>query len=170
MPAAKPVRLHFAHGTYRADRHAKRLRVEAAQGGKPLRPPKELPKQLRPLWRRVVATIDAGWLSPADAWLLLPLVVVLDQIARDSQKVADMGSVVRGARGGELVRNPFAISLRQNLDALLRMSVRFGLSPRDRAMLATLAMPSEQPDAGEAFADLLNQLQSAGEPTEADEW
>jgi P27 family predicted phage terminase small subunit len=172
MPAPKSTAAHLADGTFRADRHAKRRRVEAAQSGKPLKPPKELPPKLRPLWRRVVASIDAGWLAPADAWLLSALVVVLDQVQRDAAKVSDQGSVVKGARSGELVRNPFAISLRQNLDALLRLSVRFGLSPRDRALLATLAMP-EAPTgaASELFEQLMQQFRAASDQAvEAEEW
>jgi phage terminase small subunit len=120
----------------------------------------------------VVASIDAGWLAPADAWLLSALVVVLDQVQRDAAKVSDQGSVVKGARSGELVRNPFAISLRQNLDALLRLSVRFGLSPRDRALLATLAMP-EAPTgaASELFEQLMQQFRAASDQAvEAEEW
>lgn len=171
MPAPKSTQAHIDAGTYRADRHAKRRRAEAAQVGRPIKPPKELPAKLRPLWRRVVATIDGDWLSPADQWLLLAVVVLIDQVNRDAAKVVDLGSVVKGARGGEVVRNPFAISMRQSLDALLRLSVRFGLSPKDRAMLATLAWP-EGNDASAAFEELLQRIQAVhgDEIAEADDW
>lgn len=173
MPAAKPVSQHKADGTYRADRHSKRARVER-KARADLRVPATLPARWRPLWRKVLPTLEASWLAPSDAWQLAGLVEALAMQAEAAAKVAELGTVVKNA-SGHLVRNPWFGVWRAATETIRTLSAKLGLSPLDRARLLAGLDIEDTEDAGALFAELMESFQQtrraeAEEPVTADEW
>lgn len=173
MPAPKPIAQHKADGTFRADRHGKRAAVEVGSGGA-LKPPSTLHKSLRPLWRRVVATLEPSWLAGADVWLLAGLVEALHFQQDAAGKLATLGTVVKTVNG-DVHRNPYFMIWRQSIETVRTLSGKLGLSPLDRARLLALVGDTDQVDAGAVFAEMMATLgkraaAEQAEAVEADEW
>lgn len=174
MPAAKPVSQHILAGTYRADRHGRRASIELGKGNAKLKPPPTLHPSMRPLWRKVVATLEPSWLSNADAWTLSALIEALSFQADAAKRLRESGTVVK-TPNGDVHKSPFWMVWRQSMDAVMRLSVRFGLSPGDRARLIALAgAPESTPDASAAFEQLMQQIavqaDADDEALEGEEW
>lgn len=172
MPAPKPIAQHKANGTFRADRHAKRASIEVGNGDR-LKPPSTLHPSMRPLWRKVVATLEPSWLTGADAWLVVGLVEALTFQADAAKRLQEVGTVVKTVNG-DVHKSPYWAVWRQSVETVRTLSAKLGLSPGDRARLIALAGdPADQVDAGALFADMLATIQhcrAGDEPVEADEW
>lgn len=172
MPAAKPIAQHLADGTYRSDRHAKRASIEVGGDGE-LKPPPTLQPSMRKLWRRVVNTLERGWLARCDAWLLAGLVEALHFQQEAAARLVQYGVVVKHPNG-DVHKSPYWAVWRQSVETVRTLSAKLGLSPADRARLIALAgLPDDRVDAGALFSDMLTQLQQqavSAEPVEAEEW
>lgn len=163
MPAPKSIAQHKAAGTYRADRHAKRAKVEVGDGAVALRPPATLRPELRPLWRKVVRTLEPSWLATADVWLLAGLVEALYFQRESSDKLVGLGTVIK-TENGDVHKSPFWMIWRQSVEVVRTLSSKLGLSPLDRAKLAVAAGgdDDEEPD------DFLRYLLSREDPPDDD--
>ena len=173
MPNAKPISQHKADGTYRSDRHDKRARVERKDSAG-LRIPSTLPAKWRPLWRKVLGTLEASWLAPADAWQLAGLVEALAIQAEAAEKIATLGTVVKNP-SGHLVRSPWLGIWRGASETIRALSGKLGLSPMDRARLLAGLDIDESEDAATLFSELVEAAARArrgesAEPVIADEW
>ena len=170
MPNAKPISEHLKDGTYRADRHAKRAKVERKDSAG-LRAPSTLPAKWRSLWKKVLPTLEASWLAPADAWQLAGLVEALAIQAEAAEKIATLGTVVKNP-SGHLVRNPWFGVWRASTETIRSLSGKLGLSPLDRARLLAGLDIDDTEDPGALFAEMLGTFQRAqnAEPVVADEW
>lgn len=169
MPAPKPIAQHKADGTYRADRHARRAAVEVGDGSQRLKPPPTLHKELRPLWRKVTATVDPRWLAGADAWLLVGLVEALHFQQQAAQMLVNLGTVIK-TNAGDVHKAPHWMVWRQSVEVVRTLSGKLGLSPLDRARLAALVnLEDDDSGAAEAFRELL-QRQVSDVVEVAEEW
>ena len=169
MPGPKPIAQHKADGTFRADRHGKRAAVEVG-GGEVLKAPATLHKSMRPMWRRVVATLDPSWLAGADVWLLAGLVEALHFQQEAAGKLAALGTVVKTANG-DVHRNPYFMIWRQSLEVVRTLSSKLGLSPLDRARLLALVGDADQVDAGAVFAEMMASIKGVHDGVAvADDW
>ena len=172
MPAAKPISQHKAAGTYRQDRHGKRAKVER-KGRADLRVPSTLPAKWRPLWHKVIATLEPSWLESADGWQLAGLVTALGIQADAAAELASTGTVVRNASGHD-VRNPYFGIWRGATETIRTLSSKLGLSPLDRVRLLAGLDIDDTGDAGELFAEMMQAVQNARQtdaaPVIADEW
>ena len=169
MPGPKPIAQHKADGTFRADRHGKRAAVEVGDG-EMLKAPATLHKSMRPMWRRVVATLDPSWLAGADVWLLAGLVEALYFQQEAARLLATFGTVVKTANG-DVHRNPCFMVWRQSVEVVRTLSVKLGLSPLDRARLLALVGDADQFDAGAVFAEMMASIKGAHDGVAvADDW
>lgn len=169
MPAPKPIAQHLEDGTYRADRHAKRASVEVGEGPQRLKPPPTLNPRLRPLWRKVTATVDPRWLATADTWLLAGLVEAIYFQQQAADMLVKLGTVVK-TNNGDVHKAPHWMIWRQSVEVVRTLSGKLGLSPLDRARLVALVgLEDDDNGAAAAFIELL-QRRVADEVTVAEEW
>jgi hypothetical protein len=66
----KPTIVHRLEGTWRPDRHAGRQEPPAGMLLEPSKPPKWLSKEVRAVWREVLASAPPGLYGSADAMLV----------------------------------------------------------------------------------------------------
>lgn len=99
-------------------------------------PPDWLSAEASAEWDRIVpALVASGHLARIDRAALVGYVQAWELFVRAARDVADRGVIVRGARNGELVRNPM-VAVARDASASLRDAVKaFGLSPAARAAL-----------------------------------
>lgn len=141
-PAKSPTAIRVLHGESRASQlnHA-----EPKPGGTPRIPTGTSPAS-RKVWRRIVRDYgDTGVLTAADADILRSY---CDAVARYEQAAVlleQMGPVVRGARRGDLVKNPLHQIVRDNAVLVRSLARELGLTPSSRTGLSGNARPTGDP-------------------------
>jgi len=141
-PVRTPTRIRVLHGE---SRPSQVNHNEPQPGGAPRMPP-GMGKGGRSVWRRVIRDFGhTGVLTAADADVLRSY---CDAVARYEQAailLEEMGPVVRGARKGELVKNPLHQIVRDNAVLMRALARELGLTPSARTGLNAKDKPSGDP-------------------------
>ena len=135
-PAGRPTELKLLAGETRPSRV--NYDTPRPRARRPIRPPDLSPAALA-VWRRVIREYgDSGVLTALDSDVLR---VYCEAVARYSQAavmLATTGPLVKGARHGELVKNPLHQVVRENAD-LVRLHAReLGLTPSARSSVRSV--------------------------------
>jgi P27 family predicted phage terminase small subunit len=92
----------------------------------------------------------AGLLSPVDRGYLVAYCEAWATFCDAREDIAKRGTLIPG-RGGDMVRSPAAVVMKDSMDAMLKFGAKFGLSPADRSRLAKVPVedePEDDPAAG----------------------
>jgi P27 family predicted phage terminase small subunit len=94
------------------------------------------------VWRRVLRDYGpTGVITNVDADGLRAYCEAVDRYTVAAQALAASGPLVRGARAGELIKNPLHQIVRDNADLMRAWARELGLSPAARVGLA--AQPAD---------------------------
>lgn len=130
-PAPKPTRLRLVDGDKK-----NRINTDepvARQGA--IEPPGEMSPEVRAVWDRVVAELDAMQLaSPADVDSLRCFCEAVVDHERASAVLAKSNVVIKGLHGG-LVRNPAVVVQLQAAETIRKFAQEFGLTPSGRTRI-----------------------------------
>lgn len=122
----KSIEQHQLDGTYRADRHG-----ALTADDQPAAAPPPMPRGLKPnvaaKWAEAV-TLLSGVVKPRDTALLVELASWLAESA-------DLAEHRAGIKPGDKGYLQYMTARGITTDKLLQLSIRFGLSPSDRAKL-----------------------------------
>lgn len=147
-PAPAPTRLKLLRGETRPSRV--NYREPRPAPGLP-DAPADLTPDARAAWDRVVTELGhTGVLTGADRDVLRLYVEALVRYEQAAALYAGSGPLIRGARAGELVKNPLAPIVRDAATLVLSLARELGLTPSARSGLR--APGTSQPGARlEAF-------------------
>lgn len=120
------------------------------QEPKPRQAPPVMPEGMgdaaQKVWTRVLADYDgAGVITAIDADAFR---IFCEAVARYEHAVRlldESGPLIRGARRGELVKNPLHQIVRDNADLARSLAREFGLTPSSRTGIRTNEPASEDP-------------------------
>lgn len=133
-PAPTPTKLKLLRG----NPGRRPIRPEPEPTGLPAIPVGTSPKARR-VWRRLIHDYAAtGVLTGVDADALR---VYCDAVVRYEQAaklLEDSGPLVRGARQGDLVKNPLHQVVRDNADLIRAFARELGFTPAARSALADI--------------------------------
>lgn len=136
-----PTKLKVLHG----ERRASRLNRAEPQP-RPNRPvrPVSLSKPAATVWRRVMRDFgDTGVLTAVDADALRAYCEAVARYEHAARMLEESGPLVRGARRGELVKNPLHQIVRDNADLMRQFARELGLTPSARTGLRVPGTPDE---------------------------
>jgi P27 family predicted phage terminase small subunit len=136
-PAPTPTRLKLLRGETRPSRLN---RAEPRPRGDRLRVPSDLDPAAKAVWRRVVGAVGAtGVLTTADADGLRIYCESVVRYQHAADLLAASGALItaggRGARRGELVKNPLHQIVRDNAILVRAFARELGLTPAARVGL-----------------------------------
>ncbi len=141
-PAPGPTRLKLLRGETRPSRVNYREPKLAAN--LPAQPA-DLTPGAAAAWGRVVGELGpTGVLTALDGDVLRVYVEALDRYVGAATALAASGPLIRGARGGELVRNPLHSIVRDNATLLVTLARELGTTPSARSGLRA---PQAEPGA-----------------------
>jgi P27 family predicted phage terminase small subunit len=147
-PAPTPTRLKLLRGETRPSRL--KGRTPEPRPGSPVMP-EGMSAAAGAVWARVLLDYGpTGVLTAVDADGLRAYCEAVDRYAVAAQALAASGPLVRGARAGELIKNPLHQIVRDNADLIRAWARELGLTPAARVGLA--AAP---PDASSPMAQYL---------------
>ncbi len=147
-PAPQPVKLKLLKGERRPSR-VNRSAPEPRPNGPTL--PADMDASAQAVWQRVMREFGAtGIITAADADALRCYCEAVARYEQSARLLMDSGPLVRGARGGELVKNPLHQIVRDNADLVRVYARELGLTPSARGSLQ--ARTEEADDALDAFA------------------
>jgi P27 family predicted phage terminase small subunit len=128
-----PTKLKILHGETRP---ARLNRNEPKPGGQP-RMPVDMSDQAKRVWRRVIRDFGAtGVLTAVDADALRTYCEAVVRYVQAARTLEASGPLVRGARSGELVKNPLHQIVRDNAILQRAFARELGLTPSARTDLA----------------------------------
>lgn len=131
-PAPMPTRLKILHGETRS---ARLNRYEPRPGGQPRMPP-DMSDEAKRVWRRVIRDFGAtGVLTAVDADALRTYCEAAVRYVQAARTLEASGPLVRGARSGDLVKNPLHQIVRDNAILLRAFARELGLTPSARTGL-----------------------------------
>ena len=129
MPAPKPTSLHKLEGTYRGDRHDKRL--EPPVSASPVQMPKGMSLNSQRFWKKYHRILSqAGVLTEGDALGLEAMAYHYDAMLLAYEDLKRRGPLVEGDRGK--VKNPALQIMRDSSASLYRWAASYGLTPVSR--------------------------------------
>jgi P27 family predicted phage terminase small subunit len=132
-PAPAPTALKLLRGERKRDRLNP---DEPEPADNDPRMPADLPAPARRVWRRVMAEMGAaGVIRAADADVLRVYCECVARYEEASVLLARSSPLIRGARTGELVKNPLHQIVRDLGDQVRVLARELGLSPSARAGL-----------------------------------
>lgn len=131
-PAQRPTVLKLLHG----EKHTDRInRDEPTPRPAEMVEPADASPQVRAVWRRIVAELEAMNLAfPADSDSLRAYCEAVVQHERASAALAQTGILVKGVHGNA-VRNPALQIQRDSATTMLRFAQEFGLTPSARSSI-----------------------------------
>ena len=131
---AKPTALRLLHG----DKKNRIPKGEPAPAAGDVLPPKALDAEAVEVWNQLAPDlIRQGVLTAWDAHLFGIFCQSVVYAHRAESMINQTSIMLRGRRGDEPVKNPAIQVFRDMSDLALRSGCRFGLTPSDRAQLAT---------------------------------
>ena len=149
-PAPLPTKLKILHGETRA---ARLNRNEPKPAGRPRMPP-DMSDEAKRVWRRVIRDFGAtGVITAADADALRTYSEAVVRYVQAARTLEASGPLVRGARSGELVKNPLHQIVRDNAILLRAFARELGLTPSARTGL-TIVIGAADDDPLEAWLRL----------------
>ena len=88
------------------------------------------------VWERVIAELGhTGVITVADADVLRAYAEAVDRYASAAEALAASGPLIRGARAGELIKNPLHQIVRDNAMLMLALARELGTTPSARSGL-----------------------------------
>jgi len=129
-PQKLPTKLKLLHG----ERKKSRLNEDAPKprSRRPVMPADMSPDAAR-VWRRVMLDFGAtGIITAVDAPLLRAYCEAVARYVSAARDLAATGALIRGARRGDLIKNPLHQIARDNVDLMVRLARELGLSPGSR--------------------------------------
>jgi len=146
-PAPLPTKLKVLHGETRP---ARLNRSEPKPRGQPRMPP-DMSDEAKRVWRRVIRDFGAtGVLTAVDADALRTYCEAVVRYVQAARTLEASGPLVRGARSGELVKNPLHQIVRDNAVLQRAFARELGLTPSARTGL-TVGMEVDPDDPLEAW-------------------
>jgi len=146
-PAPLPTKLKILHGETRT---ARLNRNEPKPAGRPRMPP-DMSDEAKRVWRRVIRDFGAtGVITAADADALRTYCEAVVRYVQAARTLEASGPLVRGARSGELVKNPLHQIVRDNAILLRAFARELGLTPSARTGL-TIGNEADPNDPLEAW-------------------
>lgn len=144
-PQKLPTKLKLLRG----ERKASRLNRDAPapRSRRPVMPAGMTPGAAR-VWRRVMLEFGAtGIITAVDAPILRLYCEAVDRGVEAATSLAVTGALIRGARRGDLIKNPLHQIVRDNADLVIRLARELGLSPGSREGLRNPAAGVDPLDA-----------------------
>lgn len=130
-PAPKPTRLRLIDG----DKKSRFNTDEPVARQGTLEPPGDMSLEVRAVWDRVAAELEAMQLAaPADVDSLRCYCEAVVDHEHASAVVAASNVVIRGINGG-LVRNPAVVVQLQAAETIRKFAQEFGLTPSGRTRI-----------------------------------
>lgn len=132
-PAKTPTRLRVLRGETRPSQIN---RAEPEPLDAPPEPPSDLDDLARAVWDRIIHDFGpTGVIRRVDTDALRCYCEAVSRYVEAARLLRQSGPLIKGARQGDLVRNPLHLIVRDNAD-LMRMYAReLGLTPAARASL-----------------------------------
>ena len=131
-PAPMPTKLKVLRGETRPSRVN---RNEPAAGGRP-RMPADMSEDSKRVWRRVIRDFgSSGVLTGADTDALRAYCEAVARYVQAARTLEQSGPLVRGARHGELIKNPLHQVVRDNAILIRAFARELGLTPSARSGL-----------------------------------
>jgi len=113
--------------------------------------PPDMSDEAKRVWRRVIRDFGAtGVITAVDADALRTYCEAVVRYVQAARTLEASGPLVRGARSGELVKNPLHQIVRDNAILLRAFARELGLTPAARTGL-TIGMESDPDDPLEAW-------------------
>jgi P27 family predicted phage terminase small subunit len=128
-----PTPLPTAIRVLRGETKKSRLNLNApTPAGKPVMP-RDMTPAAQKVWRRVIRALGAtGVLTAVDTDILRAYCEAVDRYTYAAQTLATTGPMIRGARRGELVKNPLHQIVRDNAVLMRALGRELGLTPSSR--------------------------------------
>lgn len=143
-PAPTPTKLKLLRGETKESR-LNRNPPRVSGTSFPTMPDDMAPAAQR-IWRRVRRDYgSAGVITSIDAELLRAYCEAGSRYVSAATKLEESGPLIRGARLGELVKNPLHQIVRDNAELLRRLGRELGLSPAGRESLRNPAASGSDP-------------------------
>ena len=150
-PAPTPTALRLLRGETRPSRLNRAEPTPRSR--RPTMPP-DLSVAATRVWRRVLREYGAsGVITAADADVLRAYCEAVARYVDAARTLEASGPLIRGARGGELVKNPLHQIVRDNALLLRAFARELGLTPSARTGLSGRAAEPDDP-----FEALLAQM------------
>jgi hypothetical protein len=150
MPAGRPptpTRLHRLHGTFRHDRHDRRVGEPQAEGELIV---EELPANLRKLGADILLRAPHGLVRRIDRELFVRYLQLLDRYdrAERAQRKLDRRNrlPLLVEKDGVLAEAPYARMLERLTLLTLRLQTEMGFTPAARARIGAAQPPAEEPE------------------------
>lgn len=141
-PGKTPTKLKLLHGERRRSRLNAR---EPKVAGKAVMPA-DMSEAAKVVWRRVMRAIGAsGVITAADVDIARAYCEAVVRYHQAARTLEDTGPVVRGARKGDLVKNPLHQIVRDNVVIIRALARELGLTPSSRAGLTSPGEPGADP-------------------------
>lgn len=148
-PAPEPTRLKLLKG----ERRPSRVNNDAPRP-RDLLPscPRDVTLAARKVWRRVMREFGAtGVITHADRDAFRIYCEAVARYEESARLLASSGPLVRGARRGELVKNPLHQVVRDNADLVRLFARELGLTPAARTALVVRDDDTAEGDPLEAW-------------------
>jgi len=143
-----PTALKLLHGETRAERL--NLNEPKPKQNQP-RMPATMAEPARKIWRRILRDFgDTGVITALDSDALRVYCEAVARYEYAAERLHQAGPLIRGARVGELVRNPLNMIVQANADLMRAYARELGLTPGSRAEL-TGTPPTADPMEEEFF-------------------
>jgi P27 family predicted phage terminase small subunit len=98
--------------------------------------PADMDAEAKVVWRRVLRDMrHTGVIRAADSDVFRCYCEAVSRYAQAARLYAQSGPIIRGARGGDLVKNPLHQVARDNADEIRQLARELGLSPSARVGL-----------------------------------
>lgn len=145
-PAPEPTKLKVIKGT-----RTSRVNKAAPEPRQNLPVcPKDMDTVAQGVWERVLREYGAtGVITGSDHDVFRGYCEAASRYEHAARLLAESGPLVRGARSGELVKNPLHQIVRDNADLVRLLARELGLSPSARSSLTGLK--AHEPDALSAW-------------------
>lgn len=142
-PAPTPTALKLLRGEKRPSRLN---RSEPKPRGAPIKPA-GMSRDASAIWRRLIRDYGhTGVLTAVDSDVLRAYCEAVVRYERAAQMLEETGPLVRGARRGELVKNPLHQVVRDNADLMRQLARELGFTPSARsAIKSPIAEGDEDP-------------------------
>lgn len=140
-PPSQPTALKLLKGETRSSRLNKREPKPT-----PVLPkmPRGLDERAAQVWRRVIRDYGrTGVLTAVDGDALRAYCEAVSRYEYAAQQLAQSGPLIRGARRGELVKNPLHQVVRDNADLMRQFARELGLTPAARTGIKVPEAPSD---------------------------
>jgi P27 family predicted phage terminase small subunit len=139
-PAPLPTELKLLHG----ERRSSRLNRDAPKARNTPVMPAGMSEAAQAIWKRVMRDYShTGILTSVDTDALRVYCEAVVRYEHAAAMLEGSGPLVRGARRGDLIKNPLHQIVRDNADLIRAFAREFGFTPSARSALTAVQEPEE---------------------------